>query len=249
MATSVDEVVEKIRKIIRLARKAGTDGERKAAENAAKRLADAHGVALDTIECPDAEPTKNVVMHDAKYRTRTGVEMGYACATIRDHFGVVVVENIGERGKVFFSWVGARINIEIAQHAFAILLRESRAAWKEVSGLGLKKDSFMKGWFLCIYKKLLEHPLRNDLDQFEYEKKTALDFYRKQTSEDGELAGAGEAKVSKKGIDADSLEEGYEKAKRVSLNRPCGHDREQDVRGVTKVDAIDIKIPRANPML
>ena len=46
---SQDEIIEKIRNIVRLARRAGTDGERVAAEAAAKRLADKHGIALETL--------------------------------------------------------------------------------------------------------------------------------------------------------------------------------------------------------
>lgn len=59
---------------MRLAKRAGTDGERVAAEAAAKRLADANGITLESIDYQH-ETAKDVVMDDDRVRD-TGRSFG-----------------------------------------------------------------------------------------------------------------------------------------------------------------------------
>ena len=237
-----DEVIEKIKKAMRLARKAGTDGERAAAEAAAKRLADAHGISLASVEVTECE-AKAVRVDGEKDWTRTGKECHYASMILRKHFGVIVIQHFrrGSR-KMRLDFIGCRLNIAVAEYVYEILWRESLRAWcaaneavkREYDGMLLaqglqherdlagrrqrpvllKKDSFMCGWFARIDEKLTAHPLRNDTAQLEAEKKAAEDFLERQQ-------GIKNRNFHSDKSDRESMMKGYAEADKVNLSRPC----------------------------
>ena len=237
-----DEVIEKIKKAMRLARKAGTDGERAAAEAAAKRLADAHGISLASVEVTECD-AKAVRVDGEKDWTRTGKECHYAAIILRKHFGVIVIQHFrrGSR-KMKLDLIGSRLNIAVAEYVYEILWRESLRAWHTAhravkaeydnmllaNGLQherdwagrrkrpvlLKKDSFMSGWYARIDEKLTAHPLRNDMAQLEAEKKAAEDLLKRQQ-------GVKNKDVRSDKSDAESAAKGYAEADKVNLSRPC----------------------------
>lgn len=237
-----DEVIEKIKKAMRLARKAGTDGERAAAEAAAKRLADAHGISLASVEVTECE-AKAVRVDGEKDWTRTGKECHYASMILRKHFGVIVIQNFrrGSR-KMRLDFIGCRLNIAVAEYVYEILWRESLRAWceahkavvkeydamMEANGIEhrrdwagrrkrpvlLKKDSFMSGWYARIDEKLTAHPLRNDTAQLEAEKKAAEDLLKRQH-------GIKDRNFHPDKSDRESMMKGYAEADKVNLSRPC----------------------------
>ena len=216
---SHDEIIAKIRKVLALARKAGTEGEKDAAMNAAKRLAAANGIDLDemedTISVAPATATTDAEYTSAKMNG--GEEMRLSMAIIRTHFGVCM--GVIESGKkVRLIWFGNRINIGVAQYVYHILMRESRKAWEEVKGMGLKRDMFMHGWFSRIHELLTLHPIRNDLDVLEQEKKEAEKAMEEfKNKNEGQERG----KLRKgKDNDGKSVIEGYDRAKSVILSRP-----------------------------
>lgn len=238
-----DEVIEKIKKAMRLARKAGTDGERAAAEAAAKRLADAHGISLASVEVTECDAKAVRIDGDADRWTRTGKECHYAGMILRKHFGVIVIQHFrrGSR-KMRLDFIGSRLNIAVAEYVYEILWRESLRAWgeahkavvkeydaiMEANGVEhrrdwagrrqrpvlLKKDSFMCGWFARIDEKLTAHPLRNDMAQLEAEKKAAEDLLKRQQ-------GVKNKDVRSDKSDAESAAKGYAEADKVNLSRPC----------------------------
>lgn len=216
---STEQVIEKIKRCIRLAKRAGTDGERAAAEAAAKRLADANGLKLEEIGDAGENVSKaRIEETDWTYR-RTGAEIAFIIQTIRTHFGVHILQT-RRRGcsRMSLTLFGVAMNIEIAKYVYDILLREFYRAWREAKGWGLDKRSFMTGWFMQINQKLTEHPLRNDTEVFEAEKKAAADKYDEYKSQNQDIK---QRKTSGSQKDAEAVYRGFRSAERISLNRPC----------------------------
>ena len=224
-----EEIIAKIRKVLALAKKAGTDGEKTAALEAAKRLANANGIDLDEVDDTVVDPS--VAMADGEATSvdeNGGEEMRLSMAILKQHFGVcVAVAEIGagRHMKRRMLWFGSRLNIGVAQWVYHILMRESRKAWDAVKDMGLKRELFMHGWFSRIHEILTAHPIRNDLEVLEAERKAA----EKQMEKFAEEQKDAQKKLRKgKGndIDGNSVIEGYDRAKSVVLNRPVdGTDR------------------------
>ena len=217
--TNIDDIIERIKKALRLAQKAGTDGERDAAERAAKRLADTHGIDLSRVTVTDSEAKATMRNEERRYR-RVGAEVGFTVSIIRKHFGVVVMLNY-LRGEDWMqlTFFGVNINIEVSKYVYDILIREVNRAWKEAKGWGLDKRSFMTGWFAKIDQKLTEHPLRNDREQFEAEKEAAeRKFKEYQSNPDNNIKFS---KVKSDSKDAEALYRGFRSAEKVNLSRPC----------------------------
>lgn len=240
---SQDEVIEKIKKAMRLARKAGTDGERAAAEAAARRLAERNGISLESVDYTECDAKAVRIDGDADRWTRTGKECHYAGMILRKHFGVIVIQHFrrGSR-KMRLDFIGSRLNIAVAEYVYEILWRESLRAWgaahkavkMEYDGLLLaqglehrrdwsgrirrptllKKDSFMVGWFAKIDEKLTAHPLRNDTEQLAAERKAAEDLLKRQD-------GVRDKEIRSDSSDQASMSRGYAEADKVNLSRPC----------------------------
>lgn len=238
-----EAIIEKIKKAMRLARKAGTEGERAAAEAAAKRLADSHGIALNTVEVSEYEAKAVVKQGEEAKWVRTGKECHLASILIRKHFGVVVIQSFrkGSR-KMRLDFVGTAINIDIAEYAYEIMWRESLRAWgqvhkeltKEYDSIlrergyyperdrggrikrptMMRKDAFMDGWFMKMDEKLTRNPLRNDTEQFAAEKKAAEEKFKN-------LNGIKENDVKRSQADKNATYRGYCMADKVNLSRPC----------------------------
>ena len=222
---TIDDVVERLKKIMRLAKRAGTDGERVAAEAAAKRLADANGITLESIDYQH-ETAKDVVMDDDRVRYYKGCEPGFGCYILKKHFAVHVLLSTNRAGKGHLIWIGNQINIGVAQYAWDIIMRSCRRHYEhyrktKVGWDGRRekthKESFMRGWFFVIDQKLTEHPLRNDTEQFEAEKKSSEDTYKRWR----ERNRVRETGRSSKQEDTSSVRAGYEAAQKVNLSRPC----------------------------
>jgi hypothetical protein len=239
MEDQKDDIIEQLRKVMRLARRAATDGEKQAAEAAAERIAQKHGIDLTTIEATEASAKAEVVVDG--WRTYPGEEILYITSVLRQHFGVVLVQSRDGR-KVRFKWVGTKINIDIAKHVTVILIRFFKRDWENArkarkmakalthTGMAVSKDmlekykalaklsksSFMDGWFWTIHQKLREHPLRNDREQYEAERKAAEDMLKKMQGISDNRSMSDRSKQ-----DRESVIMGYKAAQAVNLNRPC----------------------------
>lgn len=241
---NTDDVIEKIKKAIRLARKTTEEGERETAMRLAKSLAEKNGIAFETLEVSESE-AKAVKVDDTKKVWANGSDVGHICFILHEHFGVVVIMNrYGTGGKCTLSWFGCSLNIEIAKHVWHILRRESNKAWNEKKVeleaefkknlKELRRDSwyplpqsaykrkynkgaFMKGFFFAIHKTLTEHPLRNDLDQFAAEKKAAEKKFEDFKAQNE----VKNAKNRKTADDSSSIIAGLNAGKKVNLSIPC----------------------------
>lgn len=215
---SAEAIIEKIKKCLRLANKAGTEGERVAAEAAARRMAYANGINLSEVDAQGENIGKAVEVKGDKDYIRYGCQVGFAVDIIRRHFGVVIVQIQWKRkSRMQFVFLGVNINIEIAKYVYDILIREFNKAFREAKGWGLDKKSFASGWFRKIDMKLTEHPIRNDLEQFQQEKAAAEDKFKEYKSRNNVQNHVN--KTSNK--DAEALYRGFMAADSVSLNRPC----------------------------
>ena len=224
---NMEEVVEKIKKAVRLADKTASEAERETALRLARNLAEKNGIAFeDVAEDTDSAPDKAVSEDDADFRTLPGSEFGLACFIVKTHFGVIIMQTARRSTpwKARLSWIGSRLNIDVARYVYAILIRESRRAWREAkkeagprAGKELDRLSFMRGFFFALHKKLAEHPLRNDLDSsIRAAERRLLSFA--QESEKGIRMAKGGGGVVK---DVDALAAGYNAGSAVNLARPC----------------------------
>ena len=218
---NVDDIISKIKKAMRLAAKAGTEGERVAAERAAHRLAESSSIDISTLKVNESE-SKAVMRDDGETLRHFGAESGFAYQLIRKHFGVIVMEwrDRNSRSSIRrVTFFGVNLNIEVAKYVYVILMREFHKDYKEVKGWGLDKRSFMTGWFMQIDKKLTEHPLRNDKEQYEAEKEAAeRKFKEYQSNPDNNVK---MNTVRRDDKDAEALYRGFRSAERVNLSRPC----------------------------
>ena len=216
----LEGIIEKIKKAMRLAQKAGTEGERVAAERAAHRLAESNGIDISTLKIGDSE-AKAVMKDDGDKLRYYGAESGFAYQLIRKHFGVIVMEWRDKNSRSSIrrvTFFGVNINIEVAKYVYVILMREFHKDYKEVKGWGLDKRSFMTGWFMQIDKKLTDHPLRNDRDQFEAEKEAAERKFKEYQSKTDNIK---MITINRSGKDAEALYRGFRSAEKVNLSRPC----------------------------
>lgn len=221
----IDSVIERIKKAVRLARGTSEAGERETALRLARSLAERNSLAFSEVEDESAADAA-VSVTDAKERRTGGDENAFANSLIRHHFGVVVLTNMWGDGKVSYTWFGTRLNIDIARHVHHILLRESRKAWRELRdslksldvGGRKHKRAFMHGFFSAVWSKLDAHPLRNDRDVFEAEKKAAESkFARYKENNKVEMARLKTASDE----NAVMLLSGFGAGKKVALARPC----------------------------
>lgn len=224
---NIDNIIERIKKAVRLANKTTEAGERDTAMRLARQLAERNGVAFEDI-LENNHDAGRQVQESSEWEHGHGVIDGHACVILRNHFGVVVM--LHARGVMRkYTYFGNSLNIGIAKYVNEILHREAQKAWREVKketewelGFKIDKKSFMRGWFFRIHRKLTEHPIRNDLDQFEAERKAAEEQF-KRYSDDHNVRNSNIAGAGKRADDA-SLYHGFMLADRVSLNRPCEAD-------------------------
>lgn len=242
-----DKVIEQIRKVMRLVNGAATEGEKSAAEAAAKRLAEKHGINLDDVTAGDHEIVTRVVSDGVVYRNIATI-IPYATSVLHEHFGVIpVVCRMRGTSDRTIRWVGTQINIAIAQHVFHILCREFEKDWAEarlvkryaktlaadrtgyvdpkrqkqlVALTKVSRSAYMDGWFYSIHERLARFPLRNDIDQLEAEKKAAQAMIEKmKQAEDIK------DKTLSKELSEDELlaaEMGLKAGGKVVLNRTAG---------------------------
>lgn len=228
---NIDEIIDKIKKAVRLANKTTSEGERDTALRLARRLAERNGVAFEEV-AEDAgeggDDGRAVVESDGdETRRPNNADMGFIAYILKQHFGVVFMMHVNpkRRGVMRVSWVGSRLNIDIARHVCHILVRESGRAWREAKHAAerdgrkpLDRTAFMRGFFWAIARKLAEYPLRNDLDDAIRKAERRLLEYQME---------AGNAKMlhsrsSGRGMtDVDALARGFGAGQGVSLARPC----------------------------
>ena len=223
---NIDEVIDKIKKAIRLANKTTSEGERDTALRLARRLADNNGVAFEQVAEEAAEPERDKTsIEEDDVATRTPDDVfGHACFIVKTHFGVIIMrmrQTGVRRARNRLSWIGSRLNIDIARHVYHILLRESARAYAEAKreteayGVKMSRASFMQGFFFALHRKLEENPLRNDLDASIRDADRKLLEYAQEHEVRMKKSGGRKAK------DGIAIVAGFMAGQKVNLARPC----------------------------
>lgn len=223
---AVEVALSRIRKILRLVRNAGTDGERQAAIEAARRIAEQNGIALEEVDGIDFDRVVQVEDETARCKNFS-VEAKYAAQIIFRHFGVVIIFNrTRSNGRISskcrFTWVGQKINIGVAKYAYQIMLREANRYLK--GKVYNSRKSYLLGFFHAIEETLRRNPLRNDVEQLRKEAQRI----------DQSLTGVGRMKDRKSDIDTDFYISGNIDGQKVRLSRPMeGADANAPMIGET----------------
>lgn len=125
-----EEVVERIRKCIRLANRGATEGERSAAYERARSLAEKNGIDIEGL---DEDAPTPVRVEDEKDHARTGIEQTLALQTIERHFGVSSFWSrpVGDARHQRVVWIGERCNVPIARQIYVVATRAARRAWED----------------------------------------------------------------------------------------------------------------------
>lgn len=154
---SKDEVIEKIRKLLRMKR-GGTPAEVETALALAAELARKHGVNLGSVD-PDVEPESEVITHQEDVlKSRLPLEARLAGAILVHFFNVGIVFGngwglMGWRKTVRF--VGTRCDIDIARYLFGFLQGHFRRSWNRRQNRRIRnREAFLKGMFLGLAAKL-----------------------------------------------------------------------------------------------
>ena len=228
MDSNMDKVIAQIKKVLRLARGTSEAGERAAAEATAKRLAERHGIRLDTLD--ETDDVKNVMTRDATPHA-FHVEDGMACGLIRNHFAVVcMVEQLGRT--VHYVWFGNALNIDVARHVQHIVTREARKAYREYRKTHphAVRAAYMQGWFAAIDRTLTLNPLRNDIDQVRSESRQAEATFlawRKEAEKGGQTVNTVDTSKNQRRPNADEVVAGLRAGMAVNLSRPVGGTTER----------------------
>lgn len=226
---NIDDVIAKIKKAIRLANRTTSEGERETAMRLARNLAERNGVAFEEVAegAGESDSGKSVKEDDDIEQLKpSDSDLGYICYILKHHFGVIMMLKLrkGNRRRMKASWIGSRLNIDIARYVYHILVREGARAWREADKaakameVGLDKAAFMRGFFWAICRKLEENPLRNDLDGAV---RDAERKFREYQEENGQVKMRPNGRNKKK-LDVDSLLKGCDAGAGVNLVRPCG---------------------------
>lgn len=153
-------VVARIAKLLRLSR--GTDHAAEAASALAKATAIAAeaGLALDGIDADATTP--RIVREDGGVKRRSHSRVRCHIVLSR-HFGVDVIGS-SYSGTIY---VGPAINIALARHIEAYLVRQCAAGWSAMAGGRRRRSAgsrraYEYGFYGGIDRVLREHPIRND---------------------------------------------------------------------------------------
>jgi hypothetical protein len=155
-----DEVIEKVKKLLRMKR-GGTQGEIENALAMAAELARKHGINLAGVD-PDAEEEK--IRHETDALTsRLPLDAKLAAAILVNFFNVqVVVSNRAEPNKPWknqylINYIGTAWDISVARYVFVFLQRHFRSSWTHRENRRLKnREAFLNGMFIGLSNKLYD---------------------------------------------------------------------------------------------
>lgn len=235
----IDAVIEKIKRCARLANKTDQAGERAAAMNAARRLAEANGLALEEIE-DEAYADRAVMVDDTGSHRSLGSEFGFICYILEKHFGVICMlkRRSSRKWSCSYSWFGSVLNIDIARHIQHVLAVSCSREWKSCEKIpGLKRKDFMRGFFWQIDRKLTENPIRNDIEvkqDIAAARRRLIEYKKEHDVKERNSAGDGK-------FDPSSVLAGMNAAKAVNLNRPCEGRGWRRSEAIAQTPAIEMK--------
>ena len=146
-----DAILEKLKKLLRMKR-GGTPEEIATALHLAQRIADEHGINLDSVNADEAE---SQIGHEREaWKRRASWEETYSAMICDAHFNVSTFwEKSSVWGKrVYF--VGTELDRKIAIYVYHFLVGHFRREWNSRRGRIRNRRSFMYGAYLGLGSKL-----------------------------------------------------------------------------------------------
>lgn len=140
-----EEIIEKIKKLLRM-KNGGTLAEIETALSLAQKLAQQHGIDINSID--ENEPKREPITHDTINLRRVQIECKYAALIVQRFFNCNAVQGRG------ITFIGTKTNIIIAQYVYNFLVKRFRYEWNNNSGRIRNRQSFMDGMFQALYYKL-----------------------------------------------------------------------------------------------
>jgi len=149
MKTEQTEIIEKIKKLLRMKR-GGTAAEIETALNLASELATKHGIDLANVD-PNEESEERRITHEDAVRTgRMQWESKYAMLIAQNFFNVnAVIRQVAWRSCVI-TFIGTAWDIQIAIYVFRFLVGHFRREWNSRRGRCRNRQAFMYGMFQGI---------------------------------------------------------------------------------------------------
>jgi hypothetical protein len=141
-------ILDKIRKLLRLAKNDGASANEAAtALRKAMELAEANGIDIQSVKLLDGE-TWNLTHHSEK--SLAGTAHRLAAGIVQSHFGVEALFQTGSGWKgVHF--IGQEINCQLASYAYIYLVRSMSRAWTKRENKRLRdRVSFLRGYAYSI---------------------------------------------------------------------------------------------------
>ncbi len=156
------EVIEKVRKLLRLARSANPHEADLALEKA-MALAREHRIQIEGLSVDQAEKATATTHGSSDAFSRMSYGKRYAATIVQRFFNVSAV--VGPTILVIDGWpragrklnfVGTSVDVQIALYVYVFLTRRFAYCWAHHRGLMRNRRSFVHGMYWGIYSKLKE---------------------------------------------------------------------------------------------
>ncbi len=156
------EIIERIKKLLRLARSSNPH-EAQLAMQRALALAEEHRVAIEGLNPDECAKEKKVTHQETEISARLSYDKRYAWAICRNFFNVDTVQiacirmvDGWPRAGVKMAIVGTAADIEIARYVSGFLVQHFAFCWRTFRGRFRNRQAFVHGMFCGIYDKLEE---------------------------------------------------------------------------------------------
>ncbi|MBI5689290.1 MAG: DUF2786 domain-containing protein [Verrucomicrobia bacterium] len=156
------EIIEKIKKLLRLARSSNRH-EAELALAHALALAREHAIAIDSLNPDESVREKQITHRDTEAEAKLTYDKRYALAICRRFFRVTTVEIQCLRPGTFFSrlgvrvmFVGTRSDIEIALYVYGFLVGHFARSWRKVQQRFRNRQAYVHGMYIGLTAKLEE---------------------------------------------------------------------------------------------
>lgn len=151
-----DEVIEKIKKLLRMKR-GGTPAEVETALNLAREMAAKHGVDIGSVNPDDEQQRERLLGHeDGLLSARIQFECKYAALIAMRFFNVSVFIHRPTWNRFALNFVGEEWDRQVAIYVFKFLCGHFRREWKTRRGRCRNRHAFMYGMYVGLKRKLEE---------------------------------------------------------------------------------------------
>lgn len=158
------QVIDKIKKLLRLAR-SSNQHEAQLAMQRALALAREHDIAVDSLNPDEQAKEKTITHRDSAEVQRMSYDKEYAVRIIQAFFHVSPVFNCRLVRPLdgypyvarFVTFVGTAADAEIALYVYGFLVQHFAYCWRKHRGRLRNRHAFVDGMFLGLFYKLAEN--------------------------------------------------------------------------------------------